>query len=117
MESGLHEKGLPWPQPIAPFDVHLLNLAPEDGDVNGAAQNMTSSLQQDGWEVLHDERRVRPGVKFKDAELLGLSYLVVVGSRSLREGVVEVGRCGDTDREKIKVAEVGQVLRDWTNRD
>ncbi len=112
VESGTGEKGLVWPVSVAPFDVHVLNLAPQDHEVNEAACSVVSSLEQDGWEVLHDERDVRPGVKFKDAELICLPRIVVVGGRSLREGVVEVGRHGAFERRKVPFADIAAALRD-----
>ncbi|MFH1744242.1 MAG: YbaK/EbsC family protein [bacterium] len=104
------DRGLTWPADIAPFDVHVLNLAPHQSDVHSAACNVIERLEAEGLEVLHDDRNERPGVKFNDAELLGFPYLVVVGAKSLREGCVEIGRRDERERRKVLLDEIPSLL-------
>ncbi|HZJ25668.1 MAG TPA: proline--tRNA ligase [Acidimicrobiia bacterium] len=79
------EHGLAWPAALAPYDVHLLAL----GDVAAAADDLYSSLQAAGHAVLYDDRDARPGVKFADADLVGVPIQLVVGTKGLARGVVE----------------------------
>ena len=81
-----------WPETIAPFDVHLLVVNAKDAKMAGVAEELYAALTAAGLEVLYDDRDERGGVKFKDADLLGLPIRVTVGSRALKEGVVEVRR-------------------------
>lgn len=117
VESYADDRGLVWPICIAPFEVHVLNLSPHQCDVHQAAQEVVDHLENNGWEVLHDDRKERPGVKFHDADLLGLPYHVVVGAKSLREGVVEVGRRNRREREKVSLDSVTSRLLAWKQED
>ena len=84
------DKGLAWPAVVAPFDVHLLALgASRSPEVAEEADRLYRELSDAGAAVLYDDRDVSPGVKFADADLLGLPVHVVVGSKGLARGVVE----------------------------
>ncbi|MGA8370047.1 MAG: proline--tRNA ligase [Acidimicrobiales bacterium] len=84
------DKGLAWPAVVAPFDVHLLALgAGRSPEVAEEADRLYRELSDAGAAVLYDDRDVSPGVKFADADLLGLPVHVVVGSKGLARGVVE----------------------------
>jgi prolyl-tRNA synthetase len=88
-----HDKdGMIWPETIAPFQVHLLVVNVKDPKMADIADQVYASLTGAGLEVLYDDRDERPGVKFKDADLLGFPLRVTVGSRAVKEGVVEVRR-------------------------
>jgi len=82
------ELGLRWPAAIAPFDVHLV-IANKDAEARSGATTLAADLDRLGLEVLFDDRQASPGVKFKDAELLGMPWIVVVG-RGWADGVVEL---------------------------
>jgi prolyl-tRNA synthetase len=82
------ELGLRWPSSIAPFDVHLV-IANKDAEARAGAETLAADLDRLGLEVLLDDRQASPGVKFKDAELLGMPWMVVVG-RGWADGVVEL---------------------------
>ena len=89
-ESTHDELGLCWPREIAPADVHLVATGKDDDGVRARPSGSPPSWRRRGVRVLFDDRRkVAPGVKFKDAELLGVPTIVVVG-RGLATGVVEV---------------------------
>ena len=89
-EANHDEKGLSWPVQIAPYHVQVLATG-KDQTVFDVAERIASALDSDGVEVLYDDRRkVSAGVKFADAELLGLPYTVVVGRDLSREGTVEI---------------------------
>jgi prolyl-tRNA synthetase len=92
------ELGLRWPASVSPFDVHVV-IANKDPDARAGAQALAAQLDTRGLEVLLDDRTVSPGVKFKDAELLGVPWIVVVG-RGWAEGNVELrNRFGGETRE------------------
>jgi prolyl-tRNA synthetase len=82
------ELGLRWPSSIAPFDVHLV-IANKDAEARAGAATLAADLDRLGLKVLLDDRPASPGVKFKDAELLGMPWIVVVG-RGWADGVVEL---------------------------
>ncbi|MFT3714953.1 MAG: proline--tRNA ligase [Gordonia sp. (in: high G+C Gram-positive bacteria)] len=82
------EKGLRWPREIAPFDVHLV-IANKDEAAVAGAQQIADELDAAGIDLLFDDRKASPGVKFKDAELLGIPTVVVVG-RGWADGTVEI---------------------------
>ncbi|MFE3190037.1 proline--tRNA ligase [Nocardia sp. NPDC059240] len=82
------EKGLRWPREVAPFDVHVV-IANKDDGARAGAEQVAAELNSLGFEVLLDDRTASPGVKFKDAELLGMPYIVVVG-RGWAEGKIEL---------------------------
>ena len=82
------ELGLRWPSSIAPFDLHLV-IANKDADARLGALKLAADLDKVGVEVLLDDRQASPGVKFKDAELLGMPWIVVVG-RGWADGKVEL---------------------------
>ena len=105
-EGTLDELGLAWPREVAPADVHLV-AAGKDEHVFAAAERIAHELSQQGIEVLYDDRtgKVSPGVKFKDAELIGIPTIVVVG-KGLAAGTVEVKDRRTGDREEVAAAHV-----------
>lgn len=82
------ELGLRWPSSVSPFDVHIV-IANKDADARTGATELAGALEVQGFEVLLDDRKSSPGIKFKDAELLGVPWIVVVG-RGWADGVVEL---------------------------
>ncbi len=104
-EGTLDELGLCWPRHVAPADVHLVATG-KDESVYAVADRIATELAADGVTVLYDDReRVSPGVKFKDAELVGVPTIVVVG-RNLAEGTVEVRDRRTGDREEVPTEDV-----------
>lgn len=81
------DKGLVWPDEIAPFDVHLISLSEE---TRGFSDEIYSSLESAGVEVLYDDRSLRAGEKFNDADLIGIPKAVIVGSKNMSSGKVEI---------------------------
>ena len=82
------ELGLRWPAAVSPFDVHLV-IANKDADARTGAEALAADLDRLGVDVLLDDRKASPGIKFKDAELLGVPWIVVVG-RGWADGVLEL---------------------------
>lgn len=83
------ENGIVWPESIAPFQIHLLNITTKNEDVCTAAEKLYEDLQTQGFEVLYDDRNEGPGAKFADADLIGMPWQVVIGKRGLENGVAE----------------------------
>ncbi|MGV0627766.1 proline--tRNA ligase [Mycolicibacter minnesotensis] len=104
------ERGLRWPAQVAPFDVHVV-IANKDDAARAGATELVAELDRLGVEVLFDDRKASPGVKFKDAELLGVPWLVVLG-RGWADGIVELrDRFSGQTRELAVGAELaGQIL-------
>ena len=92
VEKNNDEKGIVWPDEIAPFDVELISLHKNDSDteVLEAVDRIQTQLVEQNFEVLLDDRRESPGRKFNDADLIGMPYQIIVGHRNLKEGKVEV---------------------------
>ena len=89
IEQGHDEQGIIWPKPIAPFDIEILVLGGSE-ELEKESEKLYSNLKDEGFEVLLDDREERAGVKFNDADLIGMPLRIVIGSRSLEKGVVEV---------------------------
>jgi prolyl-tRNA synthetase len=89
IEQSADERGIVWPQAIAPWQVHLVSLAKAGEPEREAADKLYEQLLEQGAEVLYDDRDAGPGEKLTDAELLGCPLRIVVGRRGLAEGVVE----------------------------
>ena len=104
--------GLAWPAALAPFDVHVV-VAGKDQTIVDAGEQLYADLQAAGLDVLLDDRpgKVSPGVKFKDAELIGVPIMVVVG-RGVADGSVELKLRSSTDREDVAIADVVQRVTD-----
>ncbi|MCH9057482.1 MAG: proline--tRNA ligase [Planctomycetes bacterium] len=86
------DAGIIWPLSVAPFEVVITQLNAKDAETIDAAGALYDALQAEGIEVLFDDRNERPGVKFKDADLIGIPYRINVGPKHLKEGKVEVVR-------------------------
>jgi prolyl-tRNA synthetase len=84
------DKGLVWPISVAPFAVHLVVLAGEGSPARATADQLYADLQAAGVEALYDDREESPGVKFNDADLIGVPLRLTVGERSLKRGGVEL---------------------------
>lgn len=101
VEKFADDKGMVWPESVAPFRVHLISLG---GDV--AAEKLYQELMSAGIETLYDDRDASAGEKFSDADLMGMPYRITLGKRSLERGVVEVKKRTSDNTEEIKLEEV-----------
>ena len=103
------DKGLVWPESVTPFDVQVV-AAGRDAVAFDVASTLSDELEAAGLDVLYDDRpKVSPGVKFKDAELLGMPTIVTVG-RGLAEGVIEVRDRATGERAEVPVAEAAAAV-------
>jgi len=101
IEQNHDENGIIWPLQIAPFHVEIVPLA-ASGEVMEVAETIYDELKASGVDVLIDDRDDRAGVKFADADLIGIPYRIVVGARGIKEGVVELKSRAGGDPEKLK---------------
>ena len=90
IEQNHDEKGIIWPIPIAPYQVHLCPLSSDNQEVVTKVDNLYAELTREGLEVIFDDREESPGVKLNDADLLGMPLRVVLSPRSLKSGSVEL---------------------------
>ncbi|WP_370972115.1 proline--tRNA ligase [Amycolatopsis sp. cg9] len=107
-EQNHDDLGLIWPREVSPFDVHIV-IAGKDEAVAAGAEKIAAELDAAGLEVILDDRKATPGVKFADAELVGVPTILVVG-RGLANGVVEVKDRRSGEREEIAVDAVAEHL-------
>lgn len=84
------EKGIVWPESIAPFDVHVVSLNSDDDEIRDYADGIYTQLKRGGRDVLYDDRPLRPGEKFADSDLLGIPYRVVISKKTKEESRFEV---------------------------
>ena len=101
IEQHHDDNGIIWPVPLAPLSVHIVPVNWNDAQTRQAAEDLYTKLLTAGVEVLLDDREERPGVKFKDADLLGIPLRVTVGAKSLARGMVELKRRADTQATEI----------------
>ncbi len=113
IEQNHDERGIAWPEPIAPFHVSLIPINLQKSErVREVAERLYAELEAAGVEVLFDDRDARPGVKFADDELLGIPHRIVVGDKGLERGVVEYkARTGGANAE-VPVDSVARFLRE-----
>ena len=111
IEQNHDEDGIIWPLPLAPFQVLIVALNPKDDLVREAGDRLYEELEGKGVEVLYDDRDERPGVKFNDADLIGIPLRVVVGARSLSGGKMEFSLRRDRQKQEMAVEDVvGRVM-------
>ena len=105
--------GIAFPPPLAPFDLELLNLDPKNADTDAKADELYDLLTGMGLDVLLDDREERPGVKFKDADLVGLPMQVVVGGKGLARGIVEVKNRKTGEKGELPVEGFAEAFAAW----
>ncbi len=114
IEQNHDDKGIIWPVPIAPYQVHLCALYRDGSNVAQAAEKLYAELEAAGLEVLFDDRKESPGVKFNDADLLGMPVRITISARTLEKASVELKRRTEKKAELVPLAELGSRLRELT---
>jgi prolyl-tRNA synthetase len=102
------ENGLVWPLAIAPYHCVVVPLAGKDEAVQAAAARLCAELQAAGVDTVLDDRAERPGVKFKDADLIGFPLRLVIGAQSLAQGQVELKRRRTGAEELLPLTEAAE---------
>jgi prolyl-tRNA synthetase len=112
VEAHHDEKGIAWPDEVAPYPAHLVSMgAGRDPRVLETAEALAALAASSGRDILYDDRDESPGVKFTDAELLGMPWILTVSPRSLGAGGVEVTRRATGERRSVPLEEVEGFLR------
>ena len=109
IEQSHDANGIVWPASVAPYQVVVENLDPDKAEVTKIAADLEAALEAAGIDVIVDDRAERPGVKFKDADLIGFPVRVVVGAKGLANGGVEVKR-RDQDKSQTKIVAVDAAV-------
>ncbi len=112
-ENSNDENGLIWPLSLAPYEVLVIPLNVTDAEVQQVADRYVAELEQAGIEVLYDDRDARPGVKFKDADLIGIPLRIVIGGKGLKDGHVEIKWRTSSEPDKVPVAEGARTAIEW----
>ncbi|HZD39508.1 MAG TPA: YbaK/EbsC family protein, partial [Terriglobales bacterium] len=111
IEQNHDANGIIWPFSIAPFHLLLLPINYKDREIREVADGLYQELLQNGAEVLLDDRDERPGVKFKDADLIGVPLRVTIGAKGLEKGCIELRRRRDGKTEDVPLAEGTKTLQ------
>ena len=110
IEQNFDQDGIIWPIPIAPFQVMVIPLNVNSKEISNAADKIYDHLLKDKIEVLIDDRDERPGVKFKDADLLGIPLQIIIGDRTLKESAVELKIRKYKKIEKVGIDEIAKKI-------
>jgi prolyl-tRNA synthetase len=105
VESSYDDKGIIWPMSVAPYEAVVTVVKMDDAPTVAAADEIYQALGAAGIDVIIDDRDERPGVKFADAELIGIPYRVTVGPKGLASGTVEITRRSGGITESVPVGE------------
>jgi prolyl-tRNA synthetase len=117
IEQNHDERGIVWPEPIAPFDVSLIPInLQKSARVRETAERLYAELEAAGLDVLLDDRDARPGVKFADDELIGVPHRIVIGDKGLDRGVLEYKRRRDGHAAEVPLAEAVEFLQSMRGR-
>ncbi len=112
IEQNYDERGIIWPETIAPFQIALIPLKVEKSAVvREAAEKLYQELTSAGYEVLMDDRKASPGVKFADTELIGIPHRVVLSDRGLADAMVEYKHRTAKDKEDVQLSEIVDLLK------
>ncbi len=115
IEQNHDDYGMKLPMPLAPFHVLITMVNPKDEQVRDAAEKLYQQLLDEGIEVLLDDRDERPGIKFKDADLIGIPLRVTVGARNLKDGNVELKERSSGEQSLVAVETVAAQLVQTVN--
>ena len=111
-EAHHDEYGPVWPISIAPWEVQVCCLRSDDEETRKTADSLYNSLQNDGIEVIYDDRKVRPGEMFSDADLIGAPIRVIASPRNLKEGAVEITTRDKSVKELVPVEKAEEFIKD-----
>jgi prolyl-tRNA synthetase len=106
IEASHDDLGIVWPATVAPFDVALINLKPDDAGCTAACEGIYRTFVDGGVETLYHDTEERPGAKFAAMDLIGLPWHVILGPRGLKDGVAEVKRRASGKRHNIRLDEL-----------
>ncbi len=106
VEQHNDENGIIWPVSVAPYEVSVIPLDPKKEECAEACESIVSALEEAGIEVIVDDRKERPGVKFADNDLMGFPYQIILGNRGLKNGTVELKDRATSERTDVAIDEI-----------
>ncbi len=109
-EQNADDNGLRWPLAVTPFDVHLVTINVKDDEQTALSDRLYDTLREQRYDVLYDDRKERAGVKFKDADLIGLPIRVIVGKKA-NEEIVEVKRRDTGESMEVPVNDLNKTIQ------
>ncbi len=109
-EQNADDNGLRWPLAVTPFDVHLITINVKDDEQTALSDRLYDTLREQRYDVLYDDRKERAGVKFKDADLIGLPIRVIVGKKA-NEEIVEVKRRDTGESMEVPVNDLNKTIQ------
>lgn len=110
IEQNHDDDGIIWPRSIAPFDIEILPLNMKDSKTREVSEHLYNSMKDRKIDVLIDDRDERAGVKFKDADLIGIPTHIILGERNLKEGLIEIKDRRTKKAEKVRIEEIFNYL-------
>ena len=112
IEQNHDQYGIIWDYPLTPFDIHLVGINTKSNLISIECENIYTELTNNGFEVLYDDRDENPGVKFNDADLIGIPIQIIIGEKNIKKGLVEVKIRRTNQRELIPREEILNYLKD-----
>jgi prolyl-tRNA synthetase len=112
IELNHDDKGIIWPLSIAPYHAYLCSLRPENPDVAAAADKLYNDFEAEGLEALYDDRDESPGVKFNDADLLGMPFRITVSPRTLEKNSAEIKKRTEKESQLVPLESVTEKLKE-----
>mgnify|MGYP000088294413 CR=1 FL=1 len=109
VEQHHDQQGIVWPTSIAPYQVHLVVLGVDD-EVTAKAEEVYANLKALGYEVLYDDRNESAGVKFNDADLIGIPIRLTLSRRTVKENAIEMKLRREMARETVSISNLPEVL-------
>ena len=110
VEANHDENGICWPVNTAPYEVVVTVVKPKDVECHEAGERLYEKLTEAGIDVIIDDRNERPGVKFKDADLVGFPYRVTIGPKGLADGVFELVRRADGEKRDLQIEHAAETI-------
>jgi len=117
LEQNHDDKGIIWPMPIAPYHIYICPLYREDSAVSEVAESLYVDLEAQGLEVLFDDRDESPGVKFNDADLLGIPIRVTISPRTLEKNSIEIKKRSEKEAELVPLEGIAARLKELVTED
>ncbi|GAH53984.1 unnamed protein product, partial [marine sediment metagenome] len=112
IEQNHDAQGIIWPMSIAPYHIYLCPLHLENPKVAAAAENLYADLEAQGLEVLFDDRKESPGVKFNDADLLGIPIRVTISPRTLETNSIEIKKRSEKEVQLLPLEGIAEKLKE-----
>jgi prolyl-tRNA synthetase len=115
IETSNDKDGIIWPLSIAPYQILIVSLNVTSKKVKEISEEIYSNLVKSGYDVLYDDRDISAGIKFKDADLVGIPIQIIIGEKNAKKHIVEIKTRKDHSLIKVKTSEVKKSLKQLIN--